>query len=459
MDRWFKSKWFVRVISLAFAILLYVTVSVEGNPSQSDTSFIPTSSDGMETIDDVPVDIRIDEKRFVVSGVPESVSVSLEGANSILTPTVRQRNFNAYVDLEELGEGEHTVEIEHENVPNGLSVYTEPKAIDVTIEERETKEFNVNVDFINTDQLPAGYELGEPVVDPETITITSSKNVISQIAMVKVFVDVTDVTDAINKREVPVNVYDNQGNELKVHVEPETVLVSADVDNLSKTVAVNVSTKGELPDGYELDSLTPDKKEVEIFASSDELDEIDEIITEEIDLSKIKESGTIEAQLLPPDGVTLADTKVEVAVKIKEAKKKSDTDADEESDEESESKSDSDTDDEDVETEPEAETSTVPEDETENETKTDTIQSVPIEIENAEADQSISFLNPGNPVMTITVEGDETDISNLSSKDFRLYIDVSGLEEGKHQVPIILEGPDGITASSEITEVTIEITQ
>src|SRR5690625_1922071 len=302
MDKWFKSKWFVRVISLAFAILLYVTVSVEGNPTQSDSRFIPTSSDDMETIDDVPVDIRIDEERFVVSGVPEYVSVSLEGANSILTPTVRQRNFNAYVDLEGLGEGEHTVEIEHENVPNGLTVYIEPKAIDVTIEERETKEFNVNVDFINTDQLPDGYELGDPVVDPETVTITSSKNVISQIAMVKVFVDVTDVTDAINKREVPVNVYDNRGNELKVHVEPETVginsikmrgrknvmakvltdvrdvkdaikkrkvpvnvynnqgndlkvhvepetfLVSADVKNLIKTVAVNFATKGELPD-------------------------------------------------------------------------------------------------------------------------------------------------------------------------------------------------------------------
>ncbi|HLR40039.1 MAG TPA: CdaR family protein [Virgibacillus sp.] len=455
MDKWFKSKWFVRVISLAFAILLYVTVSVEGNPTQSDSRFIPTSSDDMETIDDVPVDIRIDEERFVVSGVPEYVSVSLEGANSILTPTVRQRNFNAYVDLEGLGEGEHTVEIEHENVPNGLTVYIEPKAIDVTIEERETKEFNVNVDFINTDQLPDGYELGDPVVDPETVTITSSKNVISQIAMVKVFVDVTDVTDAINKREVPVNVYDNQGNELKVHVEPETVLVSADVDNLSKTVAVNIATKGELPDEYELDSFTPDREEVEVFASSDKLDEIDEITTEEIDLSKIKESGTIETKLLPPDGVSVADDKIEIAVKMKETKKKSDTETD---DDDTDEESDTDTE-ESVETETEAETSADPKDETENETKTNTIQGVPIEIENAGTDQSISFVNPGSGVMAITVEGDAEDVSKLSSENFRLFIDVSDRDEGEHQLPVTLEGPDGVTSSSEMEEVTIEITQ
>src|SRR5699024_686287 len=132
MDKWIKSKWFVRVISLAFAILLYVTVSIEGNRTQSDSRCIQTTSDDIETINDDPDDIRIDDERFVMSGVPEYVSVSLEGANSILTPTVRQRNFNAYVDLEGLGEGEHTVEIEHENVPNGLTVYIEPKAIDVT---------------------------------------------------------------------------------------------------------------------------------------------------------------------------------------------------------------------------------------------------------------------------------------------------------------------------------------
>src|SRR5699024_6478400 len=281
-------------------------------------------------------------------------------------------------------------------------------------EERETKEFNVNVDFINTDQLPDGYELGDPVVDPETVTITSSKNVISQIAMVKVFVDVTDVTDAINKREVPVNVYDNQGNELKVHVEPETVLVSADVDNLSKTVAVNIATKGELPDEYELDSLTPDREEVEVFASSDTLDEIDEITTEEIDLSKIKESGTIETKLLPPDGVSVADDKIEIAVKMKETKKKRDTKKEE--------------------------------DETENETKTNTIQGVPSEIENAGTDQSISFVNPGSGVMAITVEGDAEDVSKLSSENFRLFIDVSDRDEGEHQLPVTLEGPDGVTS-------------
>src|SRR5690625_6717020 len=106
-----------------------------------------------EVLNDVPVNIRIDSDRYVVSGVPEFVTVSLDGANSVLTPTIRQRNFEVYVDLEELGEGTHTVDLEYTKVPSELSVFIEPKTIEVEIEERASEDFPVSVDFINKDQL------------------------------------------------------------------------------------------------------------------------------------------------------------------------------------------------------------------------------------------------------------------------------------------------------------------
>src|SRR5699024_3057399 len=201
MDRWFDNKWFLSAVYLAFAILLYVSVSFEGATTDSR---VPGESDRVEVLEDVPVDIRIDEEEYVVSGVPEVVTVSLEGPHSILTPKAKQRNFDIFVDLRDLEEGEHTVEIDHDRIPEELSVYIEPKTIDIVIEERATEEFTVNVDFINEDQLPEGYELGVPEVKPETITVTSSRSVIEQIAMVKVFVDVAGLTEPINNREVPV---------------------------------------------------------------------------------------------------------------------------------------------------------------------------------------------------------------------------------------------------------------
>lgn len=291
MDKWFNSKWFVRAVSLALAILLYVFVYFEVNTIQSDSRIPSGSNNAIQTLNDVPVDIRIDGDQFVVSGVPEYVSVRLEGPNSVLIPTVRQRNFDVFVNLNGLEEGDHTVELQSAKVPDDLSIYIEPKTIPITIEERATEEFPVLIDYINLDQLPEGYELGEAEVNPETIMITTSKSVIEQIAMVKVFVDVAGLTEPINSREVPVNVYDAQGNGLNVRVNPERVVVSVNVDNPSKTVSVKVDTIGDLPEGYELTSITAIPDEVEVFAVSDVLNTIDELLTESIDLATITQSA------------------------------------------------------------------------------------------------------------------------------------------------------------------------
>src|SRR5690625_4159174 len=345
MDKWFKSKWFVRIISLAFSVMLFIFVSIEeAEVSENENSiFFTSTSEEMKTIDEVPVQIRINNEKYVVSGVPEFVSVSLEGKTSILTQLVRQQNFDVFVDLEGLGEGEHTVEIQYDNIPHDIAVYIEPKSIDVTIEEKATKDVSVVVDLINQDEVPDGFELGTPVVKPETVTLTSSKSVIDQVAIVKVYVDVAGLTEPIDNREVPVNVYDGQGNELRAKIEPEVVEVSIPVDNPSKTVPIDISTTGSLPDDYSLNSIEAAVDEVEVFAASNLLDEINEIKTKDIDLSDIKESGTVEAELDLPDGVVApgnntVDVNIEIE-QLKETGKVEETKAEEDEDEEDEEES------------------------------------------------------------------------------------------------------------------------
>lgn len=115
MDNWFSSKWFVRIVSLAFAISLFVFVAVEVNKDDNDssTNFFGKSEE-YQTLNDVPIGIRIDNEDFVVSGVPEFVAVSLKGSAGVLTRTIKQRNFDVFVDLEGLGEGDHVVEVEQD---------------------------------------------------------------------------------------------------------------------------------------------------------------------------------------------------------------------------------------------------------------------------------------------------------------------------------------------------------
>lgn len=406
MDKWLRSKWFVSILSLALTILLYVFVNVETTTSQKDPRYTPSNSEETEQVENMPVNIKIDDEKYVVSGVPESVNVSLEGSASILRPTARQRAFDVYVDLRKLGPGEHSVEVEYANLPKGLKAYIEPKTVDVTLEKRATKTFKVKADYINEDKLPKGYELGEPIIEPDTVKITSSDSVIDQLALVKVFVDVTGLTDSVNKREVPVNVYDHLGNELDVKIEPKNVLVSLDVHNPNKRVPVKLKTSGELPEGLELSSMKAEPNEVEIYGKKDLLKGIDSISTETIDLSKVKESGKIDANLNWPDQVKASKKTVTITVDLKQKS---------------------------------------------------TVKDVPIKAEGLGAGMKVQFENPDDAVIDVAAEGKEEQVSKLASDDLNAKVDLSGLGKGTHEVTITVTGPDQIKLSPKTETATVVI--
>lgn len=406
MDKWFRSKWFVRGVSLAFAIIFFVFVNVELNDSQSELRFFGGSEE-VETVDGVPVNIEIDSDNYVVRGVPETVNMSLEGTKSVITQTIQLEKYKVFVDLRGLEEGDHTVEMQHTNVPKELEVYFEPKEIEVTIEERSTEEFPVTLDYLNTDEFPSGFELGDSEVKPDTVTITSSKSVIDQIAIVKAYIDVDGITDSVDNREVPVNVYDSQGNELRVSKDPENVVVSVDVHNPSKKVPLNVSTSGELPDGFSIISSEADVDEVEIFAESEVLEGIDSISTEDIPLDDMKQSGTVEASLELPEEVSVEDDDpVEISFEIEQTK---------------------------------------------------TIDDIPIDIENDPDGQDVTFVDPKDGKMSVEVVGNAGDIDELTKDDLEISADVSDLDAGEHDIDVSVEGPDGIDVTGEMKQVTVDI--
>lgn len=402
MDKWFQSKWFVRVISLILAVSMYLFVTMETDKTADDSQIIPGATNEVQVLENVPLEVRIDSDQYVVSGVPEVVTVTLEGKTSILTPIARQQNFTVFVDLRDLEEGEHEVEVEHENIPEGLTAYIEPKTITVNIEKRATKEFKVEVEFVNMDKFPVGYELGTPEVNPETVTIVSSESIIEQIALVKVFVDVADLTQSITNREVPISVYDIQGNVLNVRVEPQSVNVSVLVEKPGKTVPLNVKTTGELPEGLTIDEITA-PEEIEIFGKRAILNEINEISTKEIDLSKISESGELEVEVDFPEGVTADQEKVKVNIQLTEEK---------------------------------------------------VIEEVSIDTV-GQTNHNITFVRPDNPTLNVIAIGHDQLIKKLKKDEINASINVSNLNEGEHQVSLSVSGPNNIKLEPEFNQVTI----
>lgn len=410
MDNWFKSKWFVRAVSLVFAVILYTFVSMSVGTGDQDATFSNQSSN-LHTLDDVPVDIKIDEEKFVVSGVPETVTVTLEGVASMLTPTVIQQNFNIFVDLRELEPGNHTVELQYENVPEGIDLYIEPKTIDVMIEERATRTFPVTAELVNRDQMAPGHEIVEYSISHEEVEITSSKSIIDQVGLVKVYINVADADQSIINREVPVNVYDVQGNELNVHVEPENIEVSVEVNNPSKEVPVEIPITGDIPEGYAVSDISANVEEVEVFATSDVLEHVDEVMTEEIDISDLEGRETFEVGLELPDKVYVPDIEtVEVEVAVEPAQ---------------------------------------------------TFSDLLIEVNGLEEDQEVTFVDPSSDTINVTVVGDEEDLEELTEDDIIPYIDVEDLEPGEHEVPLNFRLPNradlSVAEEHQDQQITIEI--
>lgn len=404
MDKLFQSKWFIRVISLVLAITLYLFVTVENDMTQDDSRIEPNNTKEVQVLEDVPLEIKIDADNYVVSGVPEHVTVSLEGKTGVLTPLIRQRNFNVFVDLRDLEEGEHVVDVEYENLPRDVKAYIEPKSIDLQIEKRAMKEFTIDVDIVNQDKLPAGYEIGEAEVSPGSVTVVSSEQVINQIAMVKVFLDVTDVKESIRNKELPIVVYDAQGNDLSVRVEPETAVVSLNVERPSKKVKLEAMTKGDLPEGLTLANIDL-PEEIDIYGRRDIINEIDNIATEAFDLSAVDKSGEYEFTLDLPEGVVADEDTIKAKITVDESK---------------------------------------------------VFKDIPVDVEGL-GDYELSFVHPSNEKVNVIAVGSDLAMKDLKKEDLLVSIDVTDLEVDEHRLNVKIEGPESFKYDVEPNKITVEI--
>src|SRR5699024_139722 len=318
--------------------------------------------------------------------------------------TAIQRNFDIFVDLDDLAPGTHSVPLEHEGISERLTVEIEPSQVEVSIEERATGEYQVDVDFTNQDQIEPGYEIVSATVNPNTVQITSSQSIIDQIAIVTAFVDLDGLGEDMTLSDILVRVYDHEGNQLNARIEPEVVSIDVEVANPNKTVPVSIQTTGELDEDFRLIGMDSDPDEVQIFASEETLADIEKIYTEPLDLSEITETTTIELELESPETARLlSDEVVTVTVEVEEF----------------------------VET---------------------TIEDVEIEIDNLANGLTSSFIDPESGTIDILVSGYQSDLADISSSDFQLMVDLDGVEDGEHQLTVDAEGPDNLDFSLEVGE-------
>ncbi|NKE07932.1 CdaR family protein [Mesobacillus selenatarsenatis] len=393
MDKWMDNPWFIKVVALVLAVLLFGSVP-KNDPDKPGDVNVP-SDEKVEIIEDVPVKRIYDTDTLVVSGVPETVSVTLQGPKNLVQQAKTLRNFEVFVDLTDAEIGNQRVPITIKDVSDRLTVTIEPGYANVSIQEKVTKEFGVEAEF-NGNIVEEGYIAEKPTVKPNKVKITGAKDVIDRITYVKATVNSSGkISDTIT-REASVLALDKDMNKLDVIVEPGVVEVTIPVKSSSKKVPIDIVRKGTPPSGVTIDSITLETKEAEIIADPALLEKFNQVRVE-VDVSKIDEDTELTLPVIIGEGIVqVSPETVKVAVKVTKASERS-------------------------------------------------ISNVPIEIDGKDDGYEVDFLDPANGQANLTISGPSDIVSALSSDDFRILIDVSELDEGNHEVDLIVTAPQNIT--------------
>ncbi|MCR2823759.1 CdaR family protein [Lederbergia panacisoli] len=395
MDKFMENPWFIRIISMLLAILLFVTANDYFGGKKSGTTPNDMENANTDTITNVPVEVYYDSENLVVSGIPQTVDVKIEGQRRFVEAAKRQRDFTVYVDLSDKEIGKHRVSILYKDISDKLKVTIEPSTVDISLQEKVTKEFGVEAEF-NRSILAEGFEAERPEVEPKTVKITGAKDAIERISYVKATIDASGLISDTIKQYAKLTVLDRELNKLDVMVEPETVLVTIPVTNPRKNVPIKINTTGTPPDDINIKTVSTVTPEVMIFGRTEILQNVDELEVT-VDVSDIHEDTEIEVPIKYPLGVNKI-TPDKIKVKILAEKKLEEK----------------------------------------------TIEDIKIENKGLSSDLKMELLSPASGKVSLKVTGEKGNVEKAVESEFHVFLNIDGLEAGDHEVDLVVDGLEDV---------------
>ena len=314
MDNWkTKQKIIVQIVSLFISIGLWLYVTNTENPIRT------------VEVSKVPVQLlnANDLSKQGMALVPNQsiyVDLKVEGYSQDVYK-LNKDNFSIKIDLAEyaLKLGDNSIPITIVDTPSNVTVKnTSNLVVTVKIEEIIEKDFKVEsrIDVA----AKANYYVAQPQINPETVTVSGPKSLVSQVKGVVVLGQEDNVFEDIVKNYEVVAIGDSGDTVEGVKLSTERVQVIIKV-NPGKSVPIKVGTIGNAGYNINIASMELSQNYVEITGPQYILDSISEIYTEAIDLSRITKNSNMEVALIFPDGIEKASISyVTVSIEVEEVK-------------------------------------------------------------------------------------------------------------------------------------------
>lgn len=387
----------IKIISVLIAVIFWLYVSNTSNP------FIT------KTFTNIPIKIEnesyLDDNGYIIKNkYRTSIDVTIRGRQEAID-RVRTTDFEASLDFSQIRSvNDKTLRITGPvcTQKDVTVVSANPPAIDVQLARNKSGAFPV--DLKSNITMKPGYVLLKTTVTPDSFPIVAEESIINSVGFIRANLDVKGL-DRDTVKTVVCKVYNRDGNEigslstdLKVNVKLE----------VAKDVPVSLVTRGRLATDYIETLRVIDPVSVLVSGPADQLDKLADIRTEQVDIDKINGNFTTTVPLVVPEGMKLVNTPREATVNINVEKLAY----------------------RDIE-----------------------LLQKDISILNGINDGSMTY-EVKTEKLTIRIKGRQPDVDAVVPEDLKPAVDVSGLAEGMHRLPLIIKLPSQVKL---ITQADVEV--
>ncbi len=392
------------IISLIAALLTFFLID-------NKTTLVDNSA---ERLYGQKVKAIYNEEAYVVEGLPDTVDITLIGRKWDVYLAKQYPSDEVTVDLTGLSPGTHQVTLKYKESVSSVDYQLDNSNITVTIYEKMSENRELTSDIIHKDHLDTKLNIDSVTLNRGNVIIKGAAYKLKEVAAVKALVDVDKITrptvGSTTLSDIPLIAYDATGNVVDVEIVPSTVEAVIKITSPSKVVPVRVIPEGA-PEGKAVKTLTPSVNEVTIYGDETSLNEID-YLPVTIDVSNVTSNKTYTVNLTKPTGVREISVKtITVALTLDDIVSKE-------------------------------------------------IGNIKIRTMNLENGYVVQALSEQYSSVSVIVNGSKSVIDSLDTTTITAYIDLTGLTEGEHEVPVKVTGEDTrLTYTSRVKTIKVKITK
>ena len=409
-EKWLNKKNTLVFLSLILALLLFFYVS-------NQSTIVDSAA---EVLKNQKVEATYNKEAYVIEGIPETADVTLIGRTVDLYLAKQLSTGSVSVDLSDLKEGTHKVNLDYDSPINSVTYKLDPSTITVNVYPKVSQTKTITIDVINKDKLDSRLSIQSVTLDKEEVIIKGSDNDnslhnINDVATVKALVDIGNLVDpeaGVNTlKDVKLVAYDKYGNVVDVEIVPDRVTASINIESYSGEAKIKVIPKNidKIAFGKAISSISTSVNTVNIYGDEEVVSNyVNSYIPVEVDVAGLSDSKTYTVTFPKPEGIREVSEKT-ITVKVSVG----------------------------------------------DEVSTE-VNDIKIDAINLGPNLKAAAIGENSSKTTVIVKGTKEVLETIDSTTIKATVDLSGLGEGEHEVEVKVTG-DEAKASYEAKTKKIKI--